>query len=975
MQKLLLMVLVFIILSAKAQVKIGDNPSSVNPNSLFEMESNSKGMLLPRLTSAQIIAMNNPPKGMIVFNVTDSSLYLRRDSGWTVIPVSSNANSKTLYWANASDGNIYNTNNGNIGVGTNTPAARLHVADSSVVFTASNAAPGTQGNPPVSGPGRRMMWFADKAAFRVGYVSNTNWDKDSIGNYSFASGYNTKARGTYSVALGNSSIATGVSSMALGNNSLASGNSSIAMGEIARAIAQGSTALGGSTTANGLYSTAMGIGTNANGLFSTAIGAGTNANGFTSTAMGNGSTAGGLYTTAMGNGTNTNGMASTAMGNNTVASSDHSTSMGNATNASGQASTAMGNNTIASGGHSTAMGNASKASGQASTAMGSYNIAKGYASTVIGEYNDSILIADETSGTISTTPLFIIGNGNETTRSNAFLVRKDGNVGVGTNAPAARLHIADSSAVFAAADDIPGVAGNVPVSGVGRRMMWYADKAAFRVGYVNGSNWNKDSIGDYSFASGYNTKAKGMYSFASGLNTTASGISSIALGNSATASANYSTAFGANTTASGIFSIATGITTTAGGLASIAMGNYSTASAMYSTALGSNTTASGIASTALGSYTTASAGYTTAMGAFTKASGQGSTATGFFNVAKGYASTVIGEYSDSILTSDEIFSSVPTTPLFIIGNGSETTRRNALVVRKDGKVGIGTSAPLARLHIADSSIVFTASGSAAFSPGNAPVSGAGRRMMWYADKAAFRVGYVDNDDWDKNNIGNYSFASGFSVKALGSSSVAIGSGANATGNISVAMGNNTIASGDYSIAMGSNTAATGFLGTAMGSYTTAGGVASTALGLRSIAKGYASMVIGTYNDSLLTSNETSLNSTTPLFIVGNGNDALTRSNALVVRKNGNMEVNGKVRQQHYSQAVTVPANGSHTFTWNHNLGYQPVIMLSLDQTGGGYLDYVNFSYAHNNNNSLTVYLTNRAPANAATGTVRWIVVY
>ena len=47
-------------------------------------------------------------------------------------------------------------------------------------------------------------------------------------------------------------------------------------------------------------------------------------------------------------------------------------------------------------------------------------------------------------------------------------------------------------------------------------------------------------------------------------------------------------------------------------------------------------------------------------------------------------------------------------------------------------VGIGTANPKARLQVIDSSVVFSASGSA-FAHGFIPVTGAGRSMMWYAD--------------------------------------------------------------------------------------------------------------------------------------------------------------------------------------------------------------------------------------------------
>ncbi len=63
-----------------AQVKIGNNPTVVNPASLLELESGNKGLLLPRLTDTSSIT--NPPQGMFMFNNTDTSLYFKRKGGW-----------------------------------------------------------------------------------------------------------------------------------------------------------------------------------------------------------------------------------------------------------------------------------------------------------------------------------------------------------------------------------------------------------------------------------------------------------------------------------------------------------------------------------------------------------------------------------------------------------------------------------------------------------------------------------------------------------------------------------------------------------------------------------------------------------------------------------------------------------------------------------------------------------------------------
>jgi endosialidase-like protein/trimeric autotransporter adhesin len=282
----------------------------------------------------------------------------------------------------------------NVGIGTDTPLARLHLVDSSVVFSASGAAPGTPGNPPISSEGRRMMWYADKAAFRAGYVIATNWDKDNIGQYSIALGYDNKA--------------SGFASFAAGKQNIASGNSS--------------TALGYFSTASGTYSVAMGYGTIASGINSTAMGLGSTASGYYSTAMGLGSTASGYYSTAMGS-----------------------------TIASGSASTAMGYATIASGSVSTAIGSAGHANSDYSVVIGESVIANAWNSTTLGSHNDPIVTSPTTTWEL-TEPLLIVGNGTSTTDiKNALVILKNGNTGIGFNHPEATMEIARGTGGFGTA--------------------------------------------------------------------------------------------------------------------------------------------------------------------------------------------------------------------------------------------------------------------------------------------------------------------------------------------------------------------------------------------------------------------------------------------------------------------------------------------------------------------------------------------
>jgi len=145
--------------------------------------------------------------------------------------------------------------NGRIGFGTANPTAGFHIANvDGVVYTGTH---GT-GTIPVQGIGSRMMWYPGKSAFRVGYASGTNWDNVFVGQYSFASGYNTRASGLYSVAFGLNTIASGEGSFAVGKGTIASGLYAFAAGE--------------NPEAKGNYSIALGRGAKAHGLSSIAIG-------------------------------------------------------------------------------------------------------------------------------------------------------------------------------------------------------------------------------------------------------------------------------------------------------------------------------------------------------------------------------------------------------------------------------------------------------------------------------------------------------------------------------------------------------------------------------------------------------------------------------------------------------------------------------------------------------------------------------
>jgi hypothetical protein len=77
-----LLALVLFANTLQAQIKLGDNPGTIDVNSLLELESTTKGLLFPRIDSTNMVNMASPPRGMVLFNTTKNCLYIRRTSDW-----------------------------------------------------------------------------------------------------------------------------------------------------------------------------------------------------------------------------------------------------------------------------------------------------------------------------------------------------------------------------------------------------------------------------------------------------------------------------------------------------------------------------------------------------------------------------------------------------------------------------------------------------------------------------------------------------------------------------------------------------------------------------------------------------------------------------------------------------------------------------------------------------------------------------
>jgi hypothetical protein len=83
-----------------------------------------------------------------------------------------------------------------------------------------------------------------------------------------------------------------------------------------------------------------------------------------------------------------------------------------------------------------------------------------------------------------------------------------------------------------------------------------------------------------------------------------------------------------------------------------------------------------------------------------------------------------------------------------------------------------------------------------------PTNVGGNRFIWYPFKGAFRAGGVALAQWNENQIGQNSFATGFNTVASGSTSTALGSHTFASGSDSVAIGSFVQSTAQSSVTIG-----------------------------------------------------------------------------------------------------------------------------------------------------------------------------
>ena len=505
---------------SNAQIAINSDGSAPDASAMLEITSSNKGILIPRVTTAERTAITSPATGLMVYDTDENSFWYYNGTAWSTIGGGAGFTSES--------GITHSNNN-----------------DDDFLFGVDSLNHG-------SGLEAKMFFDKDKGAFRVGGVSDDSWDESNIGTYSTAFGRNTEASGEDATSFGLLTTASGATSTAFGLNAVASGDNS--------------TAFGYGTAASGTYSTAFGYDTEASESYSIAFGYDTEASGSYSTVFGYRSKASGPISASFGGYTEASGNYSTSFGSYTTASGNYATSFGRTTTAYSYAETALGSyNTTYTPNNSTSydsgdrlfvIGNGTSSSNlsdaliiykngntelNGSLAIDSDSSSSPDASAILDltSTDKGILIPRMTTGerTVISSPAvgllvydtdensFWYYNGSTWTAiggSNGFT--SDNGITYSNNN--------DDDFLFGA-DDLEHTSSS---STYEYKMFFDKSKGAFRAGSVNSTQWDESNVGTFSFSVGGNN--------------TASGDGSIGLGYYTTASGKYATTFGRSTTAS-----------------------------------------------------------------------------------------------------------------------------------------------------------------------------------------------------------------------------------------------------------------------------------------------------------------------------------------------------------------------------------------------------------------------------------------
>lgn len=134
---------------AAQNVAINTDGAAADASAILDVKSNNKGMLVPRMTTAQRIGIGSPAPGLLVYDTDTNNFWFFNGVGWTQMTTGSSGP-----WA-TNGNNIVNTNTGRVGIGVTTPNAKLAI-DSGLLIDQNEDNTGTLSSALVFGNDNRV---------------------------------------------------------------------------------------------------------------------------------------------------------------------------------------------------------------------------------------------------------------------------------------------------------------------------------------------------------------------------------------------------------------------------------------------------------------------------------------------------------------------------------------------------------------------------------------------------------------------------------------------------------------------------------------------------------------------------------------------------------------------------------------------------------------------------------------------------